>query len=465
MMNYIKTAFTLLLLMIIVVCNAQTNTYSMSNPLDIPQTGWNKVLCMKNGNTLLLHFETGKKIQVKVFDSTHKETGSRIDACKVLDILKIADARFKGLFEVNGEAVLFIDQDHGSKHGLVRVRFGAVHGNIIGEDLAWESHSENKQTIFFVMKNKEDDNYEVVYCTDVRHPAKHNETLVRYYNNKHGIIKDVPLEVDDRTKYDYCNVVGAEAQPNGILVTMSLETIVINGTLNRGKSYTPSGAIYDHNLHFFYIPKGNNNPVTRLVNVGNAVFPNYCIYTYNQFAQASNLLLYSYKPVVDRFGLNLVTGGLSRNIFFKIDTQEKTVGLNLIKNAEATKYLGAQTGDTTKIFVGVPAKLFTNENGLSTLVSQSFDQYGGLETRVRYNHEMYYGKICITQFDDNGNEIWGKVLPLAQYFKSYKHDYDYRSKDVSMRWQDEIIFGDLPEQCTTGNSILLILTTTIKIFS
>lgn len=69
--------------------------------------------------------------------------------------------------------------------------------------------------------------------------------------------------------------------------------------------------------------------------------------------------------------------------------------------------------DTTRNFEGMPMKMFTNENGLSTLVSQAFVRYGEPETHARYDYQDYLGNICVTQFDDNGNEIWGTVLPLA----------------------------------------------------
>lgn len=58
------------------VAQAQTTSFRISDPIDLPIEGWNKTLLMHNGNTILFHFERRKPILVKVFDSTGKEIAS-----------------------------------------------------------------------------------------------------------------------------------------------------------------------------------------------------------------------------------------------------------------------------------------------------------------------------------------------------------------------------------------------------
>jgi hypothetical protein len=120
-----------------------------------------------------------------------------------------------------------------------------------------------------------------------------------------------------------------------------------------------------------------------------------------------------------------------------------SVGLNKIKNSIANDYLRQHT-DTSKFFDGIPIKMFTNENGLSTLISQSDNEVGEEETRITYDYQDYFGNIGITQFDDNGNEIWGTVLPCAQYCRSHGHYYSI--KELAKRWQEQVVFGDVPPQ-------------------
>jgi len=103
-----KMYFLLFLVFITATCSAQEKQYLISKPLDMKPKGWNRVLCMNNGNTMLFHFETFKNITVKVFDSTGKQIASRDDFSRVLDFFTVGGPDIKGIFEVNGEAVLFL---------------------------------------------------------------------------------------------------------------------------------------------------------------------------------------------------------------------------------------------------------------------------------------------------------------------------------------------------------------------
>ena len=86
--------------------NGQEATYTMTEPLDISKAGWNKVLQMKNGNTMLFHFEPRKSILVKVFDKDHKEIATKKHPCDLIDINAFERSIFDGLVEINNEAVM-----------------------------------------------------------------------------------------------------------------------------------------------------------------------------------------------------------------------------------------------------------------------------------------------------------------------------------------------------------------------
>jgi hypothetical protein len=108
---------------------AQEKKFHIGTPIDLPLKGVNKVLCMKNGHTLLFHFEPERAIIVKTFDSIHKSTGTKEHMTYMLDLATIQTAIFKGLFEVNGEAVLFIEQRNTGRSNLVRLRFNGTTGS------------------------------------------------------------------------------------------------------------------------------------------------------------------------------------------------------------------------------------------------------------------------------------------------------------------------------------------------
>ena len=423
------------------LCHGQEKKYDMSAPIDLKQTGVNKVLCMSNGNTMLFHFEPTDAITVKVFDSTHKETASRKDACRILDTYIIKDAIFKGLFEINGEAVLFIEQEHLSRHGLVRLRFNGKDGSLVEEKLVNESPSATKPTRYYVMKNKENDSYAILFSTDVPQFLD-CRIFVAYYNNKHESVREVPISVD-RKKYDYLKVVDAEWQPNGISISLSVAKLNENGTAVMNEDNRGTAAIYDHHLLIYYIPKNDTTASSVSVDASTKIFPYFSNYTYNPFANALNFLLLSYKDVAYKNGYEWRPAALIEHLFFKIDAGTMEISYKMIRNKAANEYLQKKK-DTTALYEGIPINMYTNENGLSTVISQSFSRHTEAETHSRYNRFTYLGNIALTQFDDDGNEIWGAVLPLSQRYRSYRRYYV--AYELSKKWQTQSLFADLPEQ-------------------
>jgi len=410
-----KLYLMLLICFVNSLCYAQDNKYIISKPLDIKEAGMNRILCMKNGNTLLFHFEKGKKIVVKVFDSTHKLIASQRDDYQLMNFH--LDFLIRGLFEANGEAVLFFDQELNSRHCLIRIRYNSQTGNLVEEKLVAESNSANKRILFYVMKNKESENYEVLFCTDKNHP-KESDLYCIFFDNKHNSIKEVQLPVD-RKKYDGLEIVGAESQQNDLLITVSLTKTLVFARGGSGGPIQYNSSTDDHFLQFFYIPMDSKNMSTIVLHLSTGVFPYYSYYTYNPFAQMLNLFLYSYKAIDYQFGRSVEDGFTSRNLFFKIDPQNiSSLGVNDIKNTIANDSLKKET-DTSNYFLGIPLKMYTNENGLSTLISKSVKSPQAYTSNIVYLSEY----VGITQFDDNGNEIWGTVLPGVQHYSALIRNY------------------------------------------
>ncbi len=281
-MNRVKFSVLLLLCMASGLAYSQEKKFVLSKPVKIKQSGVNRVLCMKNGNTLLFHFELGKPIVLKVFDTARKEKCTQKHLCQSLDITSLSEVSFKGLYDVGNEAVLFIEQEHLGRHALIRLRFSSRDGGLLEEKIMKESPGQSKRTRFFVMKTKDNDGYAIFYCTDI--PQFSDCKLsVAYFNNKHDMLKEVPLTID-RDKYDVLEVVGTEWQPEGICITLdlkkelSVETYhsgdgldpewvgahtVVNpyqvqslvNTLKSGPSPLNGTITYSHDLCVFYIPK------------------------------------------------------------------------------------------------------------------------------------------------------------------------------------------------------------------
>ena len=412
-MGTIRLLFIAILSAIFCCARAQDNTYALSKPVAIDQEGWNRVLCMKNGNTLLFHFQKDRKIVVKVFDSTRREIASQKDDYHILEF-RLTDFTIKGVYDINDEAVLFFDQDIDSRHSLIRIRYNSHTGKLVEEKLLAESKSENKRMKFYVMKHKDDENYQVLFCTDMRHPRE-SDIFCVFFNNKHESIKEVQLPVD-RKIYDDLEIVGAETHLNGVLITAALTKTEVYGLAGSKAPISKESSVDDHFLQFYYIPMESKNMKSTIVHLSTGVFPYHAYYTFNPFAQTLNVLLFSYKKLLYKFGLNIQTGTVSRDLFFKIDPQDmSSIGINEIKNDTANYFLKKQT-DTTRYYGGAPLKMYTDENGRTTIISETFIQASGVNTMNGIGSETFIQMMGITQVDDNGNEIFGTVLPLSQYY-------------------------------------------------
>lgn len=468
-MTTIKLYLAILLFALPYCALAQDSRYEISKPINISANGANKVLCLKNGNTALLHFEKAKPVMVRIFDSAHKQIANREHMCRQLDINVLRTTLFMGLYDINGEIVLFADQEHLTRHRLVRVRFNGRDGRLIEEAILGSSEGISKKTRFHVMKNKQGDDYAILFSTDAPQ-FQDCDLKVKYYNARHETVREVPLAVD-RKKYDYMDIVGAELLPAGVCISLGLSKMKVNGDpalnvleanaadrqtyINKNTalsrilvggagSTTDAAAVYYHFLAMYVLPNDGSAAQVKTVDVSTEMFPYYGNYSYNPFAKTINLLVLSYRDALYRYGIELRPTALVNDMFFKMDEQDMTPGFNWIKNQKANEALKAKAAKSN-YFEGLPVKTFTNENGLSTMVSQGYSRYNNIESYARSSvYETYFGDIGITQYNDDGNEIWGTVLPLAQYYKSYEQYY--RPVDMAKRWQEQELLNDLPPQ-------------------
>jgi hypothetical protein len=422
---------------------AQDMSYEMSKPVKLDLVGVNKVLCMRNGNTMLFHFEPSRGITIMVFDSTRRQIASRKELCRFLDVYLIQDAEFKGLYDINGEAVLFMDQANNvGRHCLIRLRFNATNASLIEEKLVAESKNLDKRMKFFVMKQKDHDDYAVLFSTTKNYP-KTCDIYTVSFNARHEAQQEVQLEVD-RKAYDFVEIAGADMVHDGLLISLAEYKLLLNGTISHESEFDPTNNEYRHHLELCYLPAGGTSFIRKKVDLSPDVYPFHSYCSYNPFSGSINLLHLGYKDAVIKYGLELLPTAVMDNLFLRLDQNTLDLSPAWINNTLANQYLKQKT-DTSRFFKGVPLGIITNENGLSTMVSEAFVRYANVETQARPTvYETYLTNICITQFDDDGKELWGAVLPKMQYYKSYEHYY--YANQLQARWHQQSLLLDRPEQ-------------------
>lgn len=115
--------------------------FTKSNPFKEPEMGASRLLLMKNGNTLFFQFTGAKGVNVTVYDQQHQSAGvlnNRISSWKPK---KMKHTDLKALFEVNGNAVVFLEQLIERHPTLYRLIFDGETGRLLREEML----AENRQ--------------------------------------------------------------------------------------------------------------------------------------------------------------------------------------------------------------------------------------------------------------------------------------------------------------------------------
>gem|GEM_PF-1366882 len=384
----------------------QTNCY-ISEPIDIKQEGWNKVLCMKNGNTLLFHFDINRPITIKVFDTAHKLVASQNHLCKVLDINELKEAIFLGIYDINNEAVLFLEQTIDNKHALVRVRFNCNDGAIIEEKILFQSASMINPTVYTVMKDRHSDDYAVFCYRDIiTYPTSKLE-LCRF-NGKHELLQTIPLDVDTKDKM-FISQAGADMDDDGsVCITLDLLNIAVYaGSEDR--------SIHENSIMAAYLPRISNKFYATVVRLGgDHTVSTYTRYTYNKFSEKLELLLLNQNVGMYQYGLMRGIGVSVQPQLLLLGSDDLSMSANTITSNTTNAYLQSKT-DTNNFFIASPSRMITNENGLTSIISierlLAIDA-NGKGSQLTYNTSRNIG---ITQCNNSGKEINGLVLPVMRY--------------------------------------------------
>ncbi|ASZ12858.1 hypothetical protein KTO58_10100 [Chitinophaga pendula] len=114
---------------------AQNPAVQLSPAFTVPADGWDKLLQLKNGNTCYLHFSKKEGIYVTVYDTggqaLHRDTvtGQQWDA------RNMNDTEIDGIFDINGQPVIFLQQLIKGQPTLFRIILDAQTGTLLREDL------------------------------------------------------------------------------------------------------------------------------------------------------------------------------------------------------------------------------------------------------------------------------------------------------------------------------------------
>lgn len=400
-MKFITRFF--LFIFIINTAKAQDSTLVISDPIDITQDGWNKVLQLSNGNTLLFHFEKRKGIVVKVYDKTHKEISSKKHVPEILDINALERTFFDALVEVNNEALLFVTQDIDNNETLIRLRYDGASGRFLGEEKVIKSQSFLKKISTYVLAREGSSDYAVFCYMSLPTDTVTEVKLIRY-NDKHQMIAEIPYTVRSKA-YDNVNFISAEMDPSGdIMATLQLAKIIQYPVL------------YDYTYVLLYMPKDENKFVYSEVKMPTNMKVVNAKFTVNKFADNINMITTKEWLSAETKGLKNETVGSVLQGMYIFPKDFSGVSSASFSCNKANEYIRKHIDSNTSKYYGTIIDQNTDDRGITTVVFESKSMPESLyEKWIKYSPRAA-GNLCVTKFDDKGDEIWATVIPKTHYY-------------------------------------------------
>lgn len=403
-MKYLKCLFPLAILSAVFsAATAQVPVVSLSADFNVPDDGWDKLLQLRNGNTCYLNFSRKSGLIVTMYNSKHELTAVDTTAARLWKADDLESSELDGIFEINGQPVIFIQQLVKNLPVLYRLVLDPVSGKLQQEDKLGELPSVQHRSVlvddnlashdFFVEKDPRSDHYAIAAFTGT--PIQKNDSLrtrvtVTHYGPQHAVLNKGLFYLAD-TAYNYFSYINMAVSGDRIY----LSTVGFNTKKETGNSVSrvlfsvlsPDSATFSHQLL---------NTGREPGNVSGAV---------------------QYLPALDQVRLLLhipgqqTDGNSGSEIFqFSASTGKLRKHANLVfpeldRNAQTN--LGYQ-----QPFKGTPQRWRTNEDGSSVLLLENLSFFKQGNSQVNKFHTNF-GDLGIAMLDSSGRE--SNTVAISKY--------------------------------------------------
>ncbi len=424
----------LLLLLLISSYRLFADGYELSESVKLPLTGWNKVLQVSNGNTLLFHLEPRMPIVVKVFDKNRKEIASEKFLGKLVDMMALERSEIHGIYEINGEAVIFISQAVLNKETLVRVCFNIETGKLKAEKKVIESQSFKKRLSFSLVRDTMHGGY-AVFCMKDLVANYEDDSWLEVFDEQHNSIKKVVYRTN-RAEFDFTTHASTCIGNDGTIAVMLDCSKIIN--------YPKEN---QHSIVTCYLPYGDTGFVTSITKLPRYVSTDYGFYSYNEFGKKLNLFLVGGTTMVYKNGLQTIERPkFSAFMLRYLKSNMGDMDYSLVNYSLANNQFSNPV-DSTDPFMPLPLTVYTNKFGMNTLISEDIKQ--NLLLKNRFTSHTYFGDIVVSHINDEGKEIWSTTLSKRQFLDHSvnRHtiknrgrlSYVFRRADPEREWMEQFV--------------------------
>jgi hypothetical protein len=394
--------------------HAQQFKIEKSVAFDEPEFGWNKLLQLKNGNTFYFHSTKKEGIEVTVYDAKRKKIASKNLVSKLWDVSKMKRSTIKGLYEINGEPVIFVAQGDEAKPTLYRMQMNGTTAAITKEETIGSLppvHAGAGYAIafggmdamdIFVEKDPGSDYYAVIFFNTMAHDRS-ERIRVLHYDGSHNLLSN--------SFYD---------SPGGQFKYIRYIGCAVNG----GKSVFVS--TYGHN--------GKSDDVASRVivsrlNAGDTAFTHKLLDFSEDFNDTKSVMLYNHKD--NKIQLLTMSFTKRKTRFFSDKSTNfysvlysvldpETLALISVKPMAGQKVndYGVANIDKDYEFSGLPQNMIINNDNTTTVLSEehhtvtttSYSSHGMRHTTTHH----YLGPVGISELSNDGTELRGYAINKQQ---------------------------------------------------
>lgn len=415
---------------------AQQYKIEKSAGFEEPESGWSKVQQLKNGNTIFLHIENKEGMLIVVYDASRKEISRKSIKSNLWDADRFNDAAIAGIYEINGDAVLFLVQvDKELKLSIYRIQISAATGDIIKEDVAGcfppeksykRSNVANIYSQIMVEKDPASDCYAIILK---KLPANTTEYLrVLHYSGSHELLNDTyyaPEKGDFSSLYYIGCAVDGDKR---VIIVTSAETTTLTDTtkglliscLKRGEKK------FQHKLTEFPQDLDGSDAVMR----------------YNPSANIVQLITYTFLKSKRKFNILLdktTTTTTYLTLMFYLDPEALAITKVKALNGEKINEYAHKKIDPEYSFGGAPQQLIINEDNSATVIfeevqTQTITRSNNYGSSSVVREDTYIGAFGISELSDTGSELRGYAINKKQMTQGIlpKFYIAQRSKGVYM---------------------------------
>jgi len=434
------------ILMALLLCGsavlAQQVAIEKSAEFDEPEYGWNKLLQLKNGNTFYFHSTKRDGIEVTVYNKERKQISSRTLESRLWDIGKMRESKIVGLYEINGEPVLFIVQADDRVPILYRMRINPNNGSIANEFAMGHlpkvnafagyavafGHVEPPDII--VEKDPLSDCYAAIYFNSFAHDRSERIKVV-HYDGTHKMLGQAYYE-SPKGAFKYLRYIGAVVDANK---RVFIATYGYNSEVGEQKS----------RIIVSRLNAGDTGFVHKLLDFSDDFSDTRSVMLYNHYNNKIQLLTLSYMesghhaysdapnsfymhmfmPIANN-GIGSRTTLKKQEDYFSmisyLDPESLTLtGVKELAGAKVTTY-GQQNIDKDYDYDGIPQQMLINKDNTTTVLSEEITnvtkEYGSGSGAMYHHsattHKTLLGPIGISELSDTGAELRGYAISKKQ---------------------------------------------------